>query len=163
MVMFFTSDLDQTMNWICLPFHQLTTDQLYDLLQLRVNVFIVEQTCPFPDLDDKDRLDQVHHLLGYQNEKLVACARLLPAGAAFDNVSIGRVATAQSARKGGLGHQLLTQALNYCQQFWPNQNIDIGAQLYLHNFYQQHGFTSISEMYLEDGIEHVEMRLNKTK
>lgn len=149
------------MNWICLPFHQLSTDQLYEALKLRVDVFVVEQTCPYPELDEKDRADGVYHLLGYQDGNLTACARLLPAGISYHNVSIGRVATAHSARGNGQGHQLLTTALEYCQQFWPNQTIEIGAQEHLQNFYGQHGFVTTSKMYLEDDIPHVDMKLIK--
>ncbi len=85
-------------TWQCIPFCQLTTEQLYDLLKLRVDVFVVEQTCPYPELDNKDRMTGVHHLLGYQDKELVACARLLPMGVSYPSVSIGRVATKASAR-----------------------------------------------------------------
>ncbi|MGR5236808.1 GNAT family N-acetyltransferase [Vibrio alfacsensis] len=145
-------------NWVSLPFSQLTTTQLYEMLRLRVDVFVVEQACPYPELDGKDTLEGVYHLLGYQDGKLVACARLLPAGTTYDHVSIGRVVTKQSARGDGLGHQLLEQALQHCQQLWPNQTIDIGAQEHLRAFYARHGFEAISESYLEDGIPHVDMR-----
>ncbi|CAH1522577.1 Protein ElaA [Vibrio owensii] len=145
-------------NWTALPFSQLTTTQLYEMLRLRVDVFVVEQTCPYPELDGKDTLEGVYHLLGYQGDELVACARLLPAGTTYDNVSIGRVVTKQSARGGGLGHELLEQALQHCQQLWIGQTIDIGAQEHLMAFYASHGFEVISESYLEDGIPHVDMR-----
>ncbi len=146
------------LTWITLPFTQLTTLQLYELMRLRVDVFVVEQTCPYPELDGKDTLDGVYHLLGYQGDELVACARLLPAGTTYDNVSIGRVVTKQSARGGGLGHKLLQQALAQCEALWPKQTIDIGAQEHLIQFYASHGFTVISDSYLEDGIPHVDMR-----
>lgn len=149
------------MNWICLPFNKLSTQQLYSLLQLRVNVFVVEQTCPYPELDDKDCYDGVYHLLGYQGDELVACARLLAPGVTYSNVSIGRVATKKSARGGGLGHDLMRTILSYCEQHWPQQTIDIGAQQYLTAFYQSHQFVITSEMYLEDDIPHVDMRLEK--
>ncbi len=146
------------LTWITLPFTQLTTLQLYELMRLRVDVFVVEQTCPYPELDGKDTLDGVYHLLGYEDDELVACARLLPAGTTYDNVSIGRVATKQNARGGGLGHKLLQQALAQCETLWPEQTIDIGAQEHLIQFYASHGFTVISDSYLEDGIPHVDMR-----
>ncbi|MDF2153187.1 GNAT family N-acetyltransferase [Vibrio sp. CAU 1672] len=145
-------------NWVTLPFSQLSTYQLYDMLRLRVDVFVVEQTCPYPELDGKDTLAGVYHLLGYQDDQLVACARLLPPGTTYANVSIGRVVTRESARGGGLGHQLLEQAIRQCQTFWPKQTIDIGAQQHLTAFYASHGFGVISESYLEDGIPHVDMR-----
>ncbi len=145
-------------RWITLPFSQLNTIQLYELLRLRVDVFVVEQNCPYPELDGKDVVEGVYHLLGYHGEELVACARLLPAGTSYDNVSIGRVITKQSARGGGLGHQLLEEALLQCDTLWPHQTIDIGAQEHLIEFYASHGFDVISDSYLEDGIPHVNMR-----
>lgn len=113
---------------------------------------------PVPELDGKDIIDGVHHLLGYHNDELVACARLLPAGTTYDNVSIGRVVTKQTARGGGLGHQLITRAIQACSTLWPEKTIDIGAQEHLIDFYAHHGFEVISDSYLEDGIPHVDMR-----
>ncbi len=146
------------LTWQCLSFSSLTTIQLYELLKLRVDVFVVEQNCPYPELDDKDHAEGVLHLLGYNNEELVACARLLPSGVSYPSLSIGRVATKESHRGGGLGHQLLTEAIKQCQQRWPLQSIEIGAQEHLSNFYAQYGFLRTSEMYLEDGIPHIDMK-----
>ncbi len=146
------------LTWMTVPFTQLTTIQLYELIRLRVDVFVVEQTCPYPELDGKDTLEGVHHLLCYHNDELVACARLLPAGTSYNNVSIGRVVTKQTARGGGLGHQLLEEALSQCELLWPRKTIDIGAQEHLTQFYASHGFKVISDSYLEDGIPHVDMR-----
>jgi len=148
-------------TWHSIPFSELSTQQLYQLLKLRVDVFVVEQNCPYPELDGKDTLAGVEHLLGYADAELVACARLLPPGTSYDNTSIGRVATKQSARGDGLGHQLIKEALTRCEALWPNKTIDIGAQQHLKNFYASHGFETISEMYLEDDIPHVDMRLEK--
>ncbi|EGU44173.1 ElaA protein [Vibrio ichthyoenteri ATCC 700023] len=145
-------------TWKALPFSQLTNHELYQLLKLRVDVFVVEQTCPYPELDNNDTLDGVIHLLGYQQDELVACARLLPKGVTYPSISIGRVATKQSARGDGLGHKLLQQAITKCSQIWPDQTIEIGAQQHLTAFYQQHSFVQTSEMYLEDGIPHVDMK-----
>lgn len=146
-------------TWQCLPFEQLTPHQLYDLLKLRSDVFGVEQNCVYPDLDDHDRADSVYHLLGYANNELVAYLRLLAPGVTYDNVSIGRVVVAPSQRKHGLGHQLLRQGLAHAEVIWPQQLIEIGAQQYLVDFYRSHGFTQTSDMYLEDGIPHVDMQL----
>ena len=148
-------------SWLLLPFNKLSTAQLYELIKLRVDVFVVEQHCPYPELDDKDQLDKVQHLLGVNNGEIIACARLLPAGVSYDNVSIGRIATKETARGNGLGHQLLSNALRQCENLWPGQTIDIGAQQHLEIFYQGHGFKPISAMYLEDGIPHIDMRLTK--
>lgn len=148
-------------TWHSIPFSELSTQQLYQLLKLRVDVFVVEQNCPYSELDGKDTLAGVEHLLGYADAELVACSRLLPPGTSYDNTSIGRVATKQSARGDGLGHQLIKEALTRCEALWPNKTIDIGAQQHLENFYASHGFETISEMYLEDDIPHVDMRLEK--
>ncbi|MUK63620.1 GNAT family N-acetyltransferase [Aliivibrio fischeri] len=148
-------------HWQKIPFTELTTSQLYELLRLRVDVFVVEQTCPYPELDGKDCQDGVHHLIGTKDNEIIACARLLPAGTSYINVSIGRVATKGTARGDGLGHELLSQALACCEELWPGESIDIGAQEHLTHFYQKHGFEVISDMYLEDDIPHVDMRLEK--
>ena len=135
--------------------------QLYQLLQLRVDVFVVEQKCPYPELDGKDYGQDVHHLLGYQADKLIACARLLPKGVSYPSVSIGRVAIAQGHRWGGLGHQLVQEAVSACEVLWPKESIEIGAQEHLSEFYKQHGFIPTSAMYLEDDIPHIDMKLEK--
>lgn len=151
-----------TTTWQAKAFTELTLNQLYDALKLRIDIFVVEQTCFYPDLDgDKDQLDrhpQTIHLLGYQGEQLVAYLRILAKGQNYpDNISIGRVVIAIDARGGGLGHELMTEALSLCQHHFPNENIKISAQQHLKAYYQQHGFTQVSQMYLEDGIPHIGM------
>lgn len=150
------------MNWMCLSFSQLSTEQLYELLKLRVDIFVVEQSCPYPELDNKDRIEGVYHLLGYQDDKLVAYSRLLCPGLSYKNVSFGRVAIDENCRGSGLGQTLLSTILTHCQQLWPNQDIDIGAQEYLLGFYDRNGFKAISQVYLEDDIPHLDMRLSKS-
>ncbi|MDN3608908.1 GNAT family N-acetyltransferase [Vibrio ostreicida] len=149
------------LSWQLLPFKDLSPTQLYQLLKLRVDVFVVEQSCPYPELDDKDPLPEVYHLLGYKDNELIACARLLPPGVSYPSASIGRVATKQEHRGDGLGHQLLTQALTRCEQLWPDIDIEIGAQQHLAAFYQHHGFQPTSAMYLEDNIPHIDMILKR--
>lgn len=149
-------------TWQVKHFSELTLEQLYDLLKLRIDVFVVEQTCYYPDLDgDKNQLDRdkaTLHVLGYQNDTLVAYLRILAKGQSYDNyISIGRVAIAEQARGSGLGHELMHETLSLCKQHFAEQNIKISAQEYLINFYKQHGFKQISEMYLEDDIPHVAM------
>lgn len=146
------------MDWQLRTFEALSNHELYQLLKLRVDVFVVEQTCPYPELDDKDPITGVYHLLGYEQGQLVACARLLPAGISYPSVSIGRVATHEKARGNGLGHQLLEQAIHQCQRLWPNSAIEIGAQEHLSAFYGRYGFVATSEVYLEDGIPHIDMK-----
>tara|TARA_R110001592_G_scaffold81650_3_gene242358 strand:- start:1278 stop:1760 length:483 start_codon:yes stop_codon:yes gene_type:complete len=152
-------------TWQTKHFNELSLDQLYDLLKLRIDVFVVEQTCYYPDLDsNKDQLDRhkdTLHLLGYQGETLVAYLRILAQGQSYDDyISIGRVAIAEHARGTGLGHELITEALDLCLQYFPKQNIKISAQEHLINYYQQHGFEQVSQMYLEDDIPHVSMVKN---
>ena len=149
-------------TWQVKHFTELSRDQLYDLLKLRIDVFVVEQACPYPDLDSNknqlDRHNETLHLLGYQNDTLVAYLRILAQGQSYDNyISIGRLAIAQPARGEGLGHQLIQEALQLCQQYFPTQNIKISAQEHLRNYYQQHGFKPISDTYLEDNIPHIAM------
>ena len=149
-------------NWQTKHFNELTLNQLYDLLKLRIDVFVVEQTCFYPDLDSDhntlDRHSETVHVLGYQQEKLVAYLRILPQGQSYkEYISIGRVAIEEKARGKGLGHELMINALNICQQHFPGQNIKISAQEHLIEFYQQHGFDQVSPMYLEDDIPHVAM------
>ncbi|MFM4900891.1 GNAT family N-acetyltransferase [Aeromonas hydrophila] len=146
------------MNWILKPWCELTTDELYDLLALRVEVFVVEQTCPFQDLDGLDRRDGVLHLLGWQDGALVAYARLMAPGVVkAQQVVIGRVVTAPEARGDGLGHRLMQQALQECARLWPGVSIYLGAQAHLQGFYGRHGFTAVGEPYLEDDIPHIGM------
>jgi ElaA protein len=148
-------------TWQLKPFVDLTTIQLYQLLKLRVDVFVVEQQCPYPELDDKDHQKGVYHLLGYDGDQLVACTRLLPKGISYPSVSMGRVAISADHRGGGIGHQLLEESLKSCQSLWPDESIEIGAQEYLAAFYTQHGFVKTSDTYLEDDIPHIDMKLEK--
>jgi len=149
-------------TWQAKHFDELSLNQLYDLLKLRIDVFVVEQTCYYPDLDsNKDQLDrdkETLHLLGYQNDTLIAYLRILAKGQSYDNyISIGRVALAEQVRGSGLGHELMTEALSLCQQHFPKQDIKISAQEHLISYYQHHGFAQVSDMYLEDDIPHVAM------
>ncbi|MDO6708786.1 GNAT family N-acetyltransferase [Photobacterium sp. 1_MG-2023] len=151
------------MQWQCLGFDELTTQQLYDVLKLRVDVFVVEQHCPYPEIDGHDTAEGVHHLMAYEDGVLMAYLRLLPAGLTYDAVSIGRVITSEAARGRGLGHELMQQGLHFAEQLWPGQAIEIGAQSHLQGYYGRFGFTAFSEEYLEDGIPHIDMRLTKNQ
>ena len=146
------------LNWILKDFSELTTAELYDILQLRIEVFIVEQNCVFQDADYKDQ--SASHLMGYADNKLAAYTRLLPAGKSFSEASIGRVVTAGFARNSGIGKKLMTESINRLYQLFGKQPIRIGAQLYLKKFYESFGFQQSSAVYLEDGIEHIEMLLD---
>ena len=148
--------------WQAKSFKQLSIEQLYELLKLRIDVFVVEQNCPYPDLDSEkncfDRHDETIHLLGYHGDSLVAYLRILAKGQSYqDYPSIGRVAINMQARNTGLGHELMKQALICCQRCFPNEAVKISAQEHLKRFYQQHDFVQTSDMYLEDDIPHVSM------
>lgn len=155
--------MSAALTWHCSPFTELTTDELYRLLQLRVNVFVVEQRCPYSELDGLDSLPGVLHLWAQrQNDdgavELLAYARLLPPGSAYpDKVAFGRVIVAANARGLGLGHQLAIKTLAILQQAYPGQICHISAQAHLQSYYQQHGFAVVGEGYLEDDIPHIGM------
>lgn len=143
------------MNWRLKKFEKLTTQELYDILRLRSEVFVVEQNCVFLDMDNKDQ--QSYHLLGFNNDQLVAYTRLVPPGIAYEYPSIGRVVTSPAERKSGFGKQLMEKSIEETIRLFGNHPIKIGAQLYLHKFYTSLGFKQTSDIYLEDGIEHIEM------
>lgn len=142
-------------HWQCHSFNSLNKLSLYQLLQLRTDVFVVEQHCAYPELDGKDILEHTHHLLGYDKEKLIAYARILAPDTNNDNPRISRIVIEPSARGNGTGHQLVQIAIKCCRQLWPQADIDIAAQAYLQTFYTQHGFNPISQVYLES---HINMR-----
>ena len=146
------------LQWKTLRFEQLDPHLLYQMLKLRVDVFVVEQNCPYPELDNKDTIEGVRHLLGFVDGELAAVARLLPAGTSYPSVSIGRVLVSEKWREKKLGHDLMAKAVSECETLWPDQDIEIGAQDHLRHFYSKHGFEAYSEVYLEDGIPHVDMR-----
>jgi ElaA protein len=145
-------------QWLLKKFDALTPYQLYAILQLRNEVFVVEQNCVFQDADDKDQ--NAHHLMGFIDNKLIAYTRLVPQGEAYKEASIGRVVTAPSLRRTGAGRELMVKSIDTLYNVFGKQPIKIGAQLYLKKFYESFGFRQISEVYLEDGIEHIHMLLN---
>ncbi|MGE0350441.1 GNAT family N-acetyltransferase [Hydrogenophaga sp.] len=149
------SPAESPITWRCLPFDALHARTLYALLQLRTQVFVMEQGCLFQDMDGADA--QCFHLLGESAQGLMAYARLVPAGLKFAEASIGRVITDARARGTGLGHVLVREAVQALHGLWGVQPIRIGAQARLQAFYRQHGFEPDGEIYLEDGIDHIEM------
>ena len=145
-------------EWQIKRFKQLSADELYQLLQLRSEVFVVEQNCVYQDLDGKDY--KALHQLGYYNGKLVAYARLFDAGQYFPEASIGRVVIAKEVRNKKWGHDLMQQAIRVIAVEFYQQKITISAQLYLKKFYERHQFIKIGDEYLEDGIPHIRMQRN---
>jgi ElaA protein len=144
-------------TWYHKHFKDLNTTELYQILQLRNEVFIVEQNCPFQDLDDKDL--KCYHLMGFDTDaqKILAYTRIVPAGLSYEEVSIGRVVTSQLARGGGFGKQLMQKSIELLEDLYGGVSIKIGAQLYLKKYYESFGFEQLGEIYLEDGIEHILM------
>ncbi|ACA88774.1 GNAT family N-acetyltransferase [Shewanella woodyi] len=146
------------MQWSVLTFKQLNLDELYEVLKLRVDIFIVEQNCPYPELDNKDRDPQTRHLIGRNTQgDIVAYARILAPGVSYPDSSIGRVVVSEQARGGGVAHTLMQEAISLAAQYWPENDIQLGGQEYLKDFYQKLGFDPVSEVYLEDGIPHLDM------
>ena len=147
-------------QWRITPFHELSSKLLYDILQLRSEVFVVEQNCVYLDADGKD--EHALHLYGLLDTTIVAYARLLPQGISYNNYcSIGRVVSNLKYRKHGFGKQLMQAAIQACNTHFQHIPIKIGAQQYLQHFYESFGFVVASDMYLEDGIPHITMVLEQ--
>ena len=142
-------------NWNSKNFDQLNPYELYDLLRLRSEVFVVEQNCVFLDMDNLDQ--HCIHLLGYDGSKLMAYTRIVPPGLIYKEASIGRVVTSSSVRYTGAGKKLMEQSIITLYKLFGSIPIKIGAQLYLKKFYESFGFVQMNEVYLEDGIEHIHM------
>jgi ElaA protein len=143
------------MNFTAKYFSELNTTELYEILQLRSEVFVVEQDCVYQDIDFKDQKSL--HIIGYKNNKIVAYTRIFKPGDYFDNASIGRVLVVASERKYGLGHELMKASITAIKKHFKVTKITVSAQKYLKKFYETHLFTQIGEEYLEDGIPHIRM------
>ncbi|MFD2969869.1 GNAT family N-acetyltransferase [Sphingobacterium bambusae] len=142
-------------QWTVKPFSELSALQLYQILQLRIDIFMLEQNCLYPECDNKDL--KAVHLFGMHEEQVVAYARLLPEGISYADLSIGRVVVHADYRKYGLGKELMHRAIAYWASEAPTQAIRISGQLYLQRFYEDLGFEKVSDVYLEDDIPHIEM------
>lgn len=149
------------LNFKCVHFSYLTIRELYDIMALRQEVFIVEQNCPYLDADGKD--PQSWHLMGFDDAKnLVAYTRLLPMGVSYENyASIGRVVSSKSVRGQGAGKIIMQESINQMRIIFPNEPVKISAQSYLLRFYESLGFQSTGESYLEDDIPHTSMILKE--
>lgn len=143
------------MNWHVKKMSELTPKQLYAIMRVRVDVFVVEQKCPYPELDGYD--EEALHLFLKSKEQIIAYARLLPSGSRYGVASIGRVLVTKPFRREGYGKQLMEKAIFYIQSNWEETHIQIQAQTYLQHFYESLGFRSITSPYLEDHIPHIDM------
>ncbi|WP_160068160.1 GNAT family N-acetyltransferase [Sphingobacterium bovisgrunnientis] len=147
-----------SVTWVVRPFSELSSLELYKILQLRINVFMLEQECLYPECDNKDLKGK--HLMGILDGEVVAYARLLPPNVSYADASIGRVVVNPAARHLKLGTELMLQAISAIRKDFPTEAIRISAQAHLQGFYENVGFVRVSEdPYLEDNIPHVEMVL----
>ena len=136
-------------------FEELTTIELYAILRLRSEIFVVEQHCIYQDIDNKDQ--KALHIIGRKDEEIVACTRVFNAGYYFKNASIGRIAVKKEFRRYGYGRDLVKASIDAVHTFFKTTRIELSAQEYLIRFYETHGFEKSGETYLEDGIPHIRM------
>ena len=143
-------------TWQTKAFKNLTVDEYFEILFLRTAIFVVEQDCPYQEVDEKDR--KSFHLFGRDKDgEVIAVTRILPQGVSYAEVSIGRVALKKSYRGQGIAADLMIASLKFVAQQFGEVPVRISAQQHLHNYYNKHGFNQVGEMYLEDNIPHIEM------
>ncbi|MCP8618127.1 GNAT family N-acetyltransferase [Salirhabdus salicampi] len=147
------------MQWMKKSFQQLSNNELYAILKERVDVFVVEQECPYPEIDNVDQ-DAIHYYLQI-GERIAAYCRLIPSGTKFEEASVGRVIVNRDFRGNGYARTMLKNAILILLKDWGETSIKIQAQLYLEEFYQSVGFQTVSEPYMYDGILHIDMILHK--
>lgn len=145
------------MNWSIKAFDQLTRDELFIILKERVAVFVVEQACAYPEIDELDQ-KSIHIFKQNSSGQLLAYCRIIPTE---KMMKLGRVLTTQTVRGKGLGQELVATALSYCQENYPQLPVYAQAQAHLQDFYGQFGFNATSEVYLEDDIPHIDMMKEK--
>ena len=145
-------------NWVCKTFSELTAEELYHVLRLRSEVFVVEQNCVFLDMDNKDF--GCDHLMGWRENKLLGYSRIVPPGISYVESSIGRIVSSPAARGAGVGRELVQQSIQVLYRLYGRRDIRIGAQYYLKEFYESFGFIQTGDIYPEDGINHIEMLLS---
>jgi ElaA protein len=136
-------------------FDELTSHEIYELLRLRSEVFVVEQDCVYQDIDNKDQ--KAFHVLGFKEDRLIAYSRIFNSGDYFELPSIGRIVVQEEERKHKYGHYLVDTSIQYIVKNFQQTSILISAQTYLIKFYNEHDFVQQGEEYLEDGIPHVKM------
>jgi ElaA protein len=148
------------LNWQIKHFNDLSLTEFHDLIQLRIKVFVIEQNCPYQELDGKDK-KSYHLICRNQKGDLVGTFRILPPGISYNEASIGRVVLDEKYRGTKNGHKMMEEALTFINKEFEKESVRISGQKYLEKFYEKHGFISTGKEYLEDGIPHVEMILKK--
>jgi ElaA protein len=146
------------MKWIIKKYNELTVDEFHNILQLRINVFVVEQNCPYPELDGKDKY--AYHFFAFMEEnpyQIIAYTRIFKPGDYYEKAAIGRVVVHPDFRKDGLGYKLIVKSITQVKKHFKTVEIQIGAQTYLKKFYESLGFKKVGKDYLEDGIPHIYM------
>jgi len=143
------------MEWKIKKFNELSLEELYKIIKLRIEVFIIEQNCFYQDCDGKDL--NAYHLFLEEDGNIIACLRILNKGVSYDEVSIGRVIVKKDYRGKGIVKEMIRKAINLIEKEMKENAIRISAQAHLENFYGSFGFKKVSDVYLEDGIPHVEM------
>ena len=147
-----------SLDWTCKHHADLTLKELYALLQLRTEVFVVEQKCPYQEVDGLDLVGDTHHLMAWRDGQLLAYLRLLDPVRHEGQVVIGRVVSSSAARGQGLGQQLMERALQAAERLWLDTPVYLSAQAHLQAYYGRYGFVAVTEVYLEDDIPHIGMR-----
>ncbi len=142
-------------------FEELTTNELFAILKERVNIFVVEQNCPYPEIDDHDKI--AHHLFKEEHGEIIAYARILPQEATYREVAIGRVIVTKKQRGYGVGHELMERAMDFILNDMEESIVKLSSQDYIKHFYESFGFKPVSNVYLDDGIPHVDMLYKKSR
>ncbi len=151
----------EKITWQTKAFKDLTVDEYFEIIHLRTAIFVVEQDCPYQEVDEKDR--QSYHLYGRSEDgEIIAVTRILPPGVSYNEFSVGRVALKKEYRGKGIADELMKETFKFIESEFGKQAIRISAQEYLLNYYNKHGFKQVGEMYLEDDIPHIEMIINLT-
>ena len=150
------------MQWILKEYKDLSLDEFYDILQLRIDVFIVEQNCPYPELDGKDK-SAFHFFCRNKNAKIIAYTRIFKPGAYYTEAAFGRVVVHPDFRNQKLGYVLLDKTISTIENLFGTVSIKIGAQTYLRKFYESVGFQQVGNAYIEDGIPHIHMLTTSKK
>ncbi|MDK2562575.1 GNAT family N-acetyltransferase [Romboutsia sedimentorum] len=147
------------MNYKIKKFSELENSELYQILELRCEVFVVEQNCAYNDVDNKDQ--DAYHLLLEDNKKIIAGLRILKKGVSYDQISIGRVVVSKEHRGLGIAKEMMLKAIEFIENDLNEKEIKISAQAYLIDFYKSIGFVEVSQVYLEDDIPHIDMLYKK--